>query len=231
MELGANRKSVTQLALLLALLAFVVYFQFLREPGVPAQPASPSRAATSAPSQAATRQPPETQQPRRRFQPRLGGAGREDTPDPMTADSTIRKDRLDRLRAIEEPSVERDIFNFGRPKPVTIQGPTREELAEAQKRLAETRRAPAAPRASPVKPPPPPQPRVAPPDWKYYGMASLPATDARRAFLLDGEEILVVAEGAKVRDKYRIATIGLSEIEVEDIQAGQDFSIPLEVAR
>ncbi len=227
MELGANRRSLTQLAVLLVLLAVVVYFQFLRGPGGPSEPPS---ATTATPGPAAADPLPGGRQPRRRFQPRMGGASAEAATDPMTADATIRKDRLARLREIDEPSIERDIFNFGRPKPVTVQGPTREELLAAQRRLEQARQ--------PATPPPPeparPEPevaRVVPPDWKYYGLASLSDMDARRGFLLDGEEILVVAEGSRVRDKYRIAMIGLSEIEVEDIDAGQGFSIQLEVAR
>ncbi len=229
MELGANRKSLTQLAVLLVLLAVVVYFQFLRESGVPVQSSSPPRLTVSAPDRTATRQTPDTQPTPRRFQPRLGGTGGEDTLNPMTADATIRRDRLERLQEIEEPSVERNIFNFGRPKPVTVYGPTREELEAAQRLLEQTRTPPPARPPQPVKPEPPRQ--VIPPDWKYYGLASLPSTDTRRGFLLDDEEILVVAEGAVVRDQYRIEAIGLSEIEIEDLHAGQSFSIRLEVPR
>lgn len=228
MELGANRKSLTQLAAMLALLAFVVYFQFLREPASPVQP--PPQAQAVPAGAPAGGQAPAARQPGARFQPRLGRRGREAALDPMSVDATLRRDRLERLRAIEEPAVERDIFNFGRPKPVQVQGPTRAEMRQAQERLDEFRRAqaPAAP-AKPARAAPPPRPQ--PPKWKYYGIASLPESEGRRAFLLDGEEILVVAEGAIVRGQYRIGAIGVSAIRVEDVEAGHDFSIPLEVPR
>ena len=229
MELGANRKSLTQLGVLLALLALVTYFQFFREPESPARPAQATQAPAPGASQGTSGQQATTAQPRGRFQPRVGRSGREVALDPLTADATIRKDRLQRLREIEEPAVERDIFNFGRPKPVRVQGPTQEEMLQAQQRLEQTRRAPPPPPSKPAQPPPPPPAK--PPPWKYYGVASLPGSDSRRAFLLDGEEILVVAQGAMVRDRYRIGTIGEEGIQIEDIQAAQEFSIPLQVPK
>ena len=147
----------------------------------------------------------------------------------MTADASLRKELLDRVRGIEEPSVERDIFNFGRPRRPEVKPPTPAETKQAQARLEAAMRKPkpAPARAAPRKAPP----RAKPPDWKYYGLASLPGLDTRRAFLLDGEEILVAAEGALIQERYRIGQIGLEALVLEDMQAQQEFTIPLEAAR
>ena len=67
-----------------------------------------------------------------------------------------------------------------------------------------------------------------PPDWKYYGLASAANSEARQAFLLDGEEILLASKGSLLQGRYRITDIGLQAVELEDTQENQQFSIPLE---
>lgn len=233
MELGANRKSLIQLAVALAVLAIVVYFQFLRDPGTPVQPLSPETR-PSAPAKAAAGEPAPRQVAAIRrtggkFRPRLGRSKSGEGPDPMTADASLRKELLDRLREIEEPSVERDIFNFGRPPRPEVKPPTSEEAKRAQARLEAAMRKP---KPAPARPAPGKAPsRARPPDWKYYGLASLPGQDTRRAFLLDGDEILVAAEGALIQERYRIGQIGLEALVLEDVQARQEFTIPLEISR
>lgn len=233
MELGANRKSLVQLGAALAVLAAVVYFQFLRDPGSPVQqrlpetrPTTPAESATGEP---APRQVSAIRRTGGRFRPRLGRPKADEAPDPMTADASLRTELLDRVRGIEEPSIERDIFNFGRPRRPEVKPPTPDETARAQARLeaALKKPKPAPSRPAPRKAPP----RAKPPDWKYYGLASLPGQDTRRAFLLDGEEILVASEGALIQERYRIGQIGLETLVLEDVRAQQEFTIPLEVSR
>ena len=233
MEVGANKKSLATLAGLLALLAVVVYFQFFREAGatVPQQgPVVRMEAGDSGISDEPARgRPASAGQLAGRFRPRLGRSRAEDRPDPMTADATLRKGLLERLRGIEQPRVERDIFNFGRPKPPPVKAPTREEVRQAQARLEATMKKRAAP--APRPPPRPSPPKARPPRWKYYGLADDPASSAQRAFLLDGEEILVAAEGTVFQDRYRIDRIGLDAIVLKDLQADQEFSIRLEASQ
>ncbi len=212
MELGANKRSLIQLGVALAVLAIVVYVQFFSGPGGgPAPLPTAQRPAVSAGG--AANQPP-TVDPQSPNEPDL------------TADATLRKDLLERVRAIETPVVDRDIFNFGRPKPREIAGPTREEARLAQAKLEAAARKPA-PR--PARPAPRPAPKKArPPDWKYYGLASSAHSEARRAFLLDGDEILLASEGSLLQGRYRITDIGLQAVRLKDTEENQEFSIPLE---
>lgn len=233
MELGANRKSLVQLGVALAVLATVVYFQFLRNPGAPVRqrlpessPPAPTEAAAGAPG---LRQVSAVRRTGGRFRPRLGRPKSDDAPDPMTADASLRTELLDRIRGIEEPSVERDIFNFGRPRRPEVKPPTPAETKQAQARLEAALRKPQPAPAGPAPRKVPPAAK--PPDWKYYGLASLPGQDTRRAFLLDGEEILVAAEGALIQERYRIDRIGLETLVLEDVQAQQEFTLPLEASR
>ena len=233
MELGANKKSIATLAGLLAVLAFVTYYQFFRGAGVTVP--QPRPVVRMPAGNAGITGEPDAARPTSagrfggRFRPRLGHSNADDRPDPMASDATLRKGLLERLRGIEEPKVERDIFNFGRPKPPVVAGPTREEVRQAQARLEANMKKRTAP---PPRPPPRPSPpKARPPRWKYYGLADDPASAAQRGFLLDGEEILVAAEGTILQGRYRIDRIGLDAIVLRDLQADQEFSIQLEASQ
>ena len=235
MEVGANRKALVQLGVAVAVLAIVVYFQFLRDPAAPTAPpprpqARPAAASDPAVTQTSSRPSSSARSTGGRFRPRLGRSRAEDAPDPMTADTTLRTDLLIRVRGIEEPAVERDIFNFGRPPRPAAEGPTPAETAQAQARLQAAMTRPAS-RPNPVPKRKAPAQAAKPPNWKYYGFASLPGQDTRRAFLLDGEEILVAVEGALVQEQYRMGRIGQEALVLEDIRSGQEFTIRLETSR
>lgn len=230
MEVGADRRSLIKLGAALAVLAAVLYFQFFRGP-VP-QPAAP-RIARDTPANAGNTaaDPQPTSQPRGgRFQPRLGRREADEALDPLTAETTLRTDLLHKVQAIEVPTVDRDIFNFGRPKPPPPQPPDPEAAREAQRRVEEQMRA-RRERAAQKPPAPPPAPRARPPAWKYFGVASREDAAAQRAFLLDGEEILVAEQGLVVQDRYRIKSVGLDALVLADLESNQEFSIPLEMPR
>lgn len=212
MELGANKRSLIQLGAVLAVLAVVVYVQFFSGPGEGPGPAPTAQRSAASSGRAASQ--PGTANPQAQDEPEFAAA------------ATLRKDLLERVRAIETPVVDRDIFNFGRPKPREVAGPTREEARLAQAKLEAAARKPA-PRSA--RPAPRPAPRtVRPPDWKYYGLASSAHSEAERAFLLDGDEILLASEGSLLQGRYRITEIGRQAVTLEDTQENQNFSIPLE---
>ncbi len=233
MELGANRKSLQQLGAALAVLALVVYFQFFRATAPPEAPLRPQPRSPLASSPVATepepRQSSATGRASGRFRPRLGRSRHDEATDPMSADAVLRKHLLERVRGIGEPTVDRDIFNFGRPPRPPVSPPTPDETELAQARFEAEMQA--RDRERPTPPPRKSPPGARPPQWKYYGVASVPDSDSQRAFLLAGEEILVASEGSLLEERYRIGRIGLESISFVDEQADQEFSIPLEVPR
>ena len=89
--------------------------------------------------------------------------------------------------------------------------------------------APAKPQRLPVGPfsPPEPPPPVLP--WKLFGLGALPSNGTRRAFLLDGEEVHIVAEGDTIQNHIRITHIGNDRIEYEDVNTGKKNSTVLEM--
>lgn len=69
-----------------------------------------------------------------------------------------------------------------------------------------------------VPPPPPPPPKAElPPNMKYYGYGTVPNGTARRAYLTDGEDVYIVAEGDTLLGRFRIVKIGNATLEFEDI--------------
>ena len=64
--------------------------------------------------------------------------------------------------------------------------------------------------------------------WKFFGYGNLPSSGAREAFLLDGEDVHIVAEGEVVQNHIRIVHIGNERIEYEDTNTGARNSNALE---
>ncbi len=64
--------------------------------------------------------------------------------------------------------------------------------------------------------------------WKFFGYGNLPSSGAREAFLLDGDDVHIVAEGEVVQNHIRIVHIGNERIEYEDTNTGARNSNALE---
>ncbi len=76
-------------------------------------------------------------------------------------------------------------------------------------------------------PPPPPPPEL---PAKFYGYGTVPNGTARRAFLTDGDEVYIVAEGDTFLSRYRILKIGNATIEFEEVSSGRQGKANLEDA-
>jgi hypothetical protein len=78
--------------------------------------------------------------------------------------------------------------------------------------------------------PPPPPPLELPANMKFYGYGTVPNGTARRAFLSDGEEVYIVAEGDTLLGRYRILKIGNATIEFEELSSARQGKANLEEA-
>ena len=72
----------------------------------------------------------------------------------------------------------------------------------------------------PVVQPPPPPPSL-PPTMKFFGYGTIPNGTARRAFLSDGDDVYIVAEGDTLLGKYRIVRIGNANLDFEEVGSGR----------
>jgi hypothetical protein len=85
----------------------------------------------------------------------------------------------------------------------------------------------ARPNAAVVAPPvdntPPPPPPI---NLRFFGTAAR-ANGATQAFLLSGEDVYLASAGDIVARKYKIVSIGTSNIQVEDLQNHNTQTLPL----
>jgi hypothetical protein len=147
----------------------------------------------------------------------------ENQPDPRRIDPTLHLEALTKLQSVP-PAGGRDLFNWGSvPAPTAALGPTEPRVLVQ----------PVGPRVqwpppvvtAPVKPPPPPPPPI---NLKYYGIATRLDNGKKTAFFMDGEEILIEAEGATFGARYKLIRIGVNSAVVEDTQYKRQQTLPLE---
>jgi hypothetical protein len=121
----------------------------------------------------------------------------------------LRLDQLDRLRKLEYSGSHRNIFVAGAPPPPKSTVP-----------------------ATPVvvgdpypQPPPPPPPLQIPAE--FFGYASQSKSGKRVAFFTSGDDVLVVAEGDKFLNSFRLVHIGNESADVEEISTGRHATVQL----
>jgi hypothetical protein len=125
-------------------------------------------------------------------------------------DPTLRMDLLEAARAVKYQGTKRNIFELYTPPP------------------------PPPPPAPPKPANPadgasqaPLEPKVPPLPFKFYGTAQPPGSSARRAFLLDGEDILIAKEGDVVAKFYKVSRIGATSLELEDTRTQKRTQVPM----
>jgi hypothetical protein len=122
---------------------------------------------------------------------------------------SLRLDLLDRLRKLEYTGSHRNIFVAGPPP---IAKPEAGAAAEGR------------PFIGPKQPPPPPPLQI---PAEYFGYASQPTSGKRVAFFTSGDDVLVVAEGDKFLNVFRLIHIGNESADVEEISTGRHATVQL----
>jgi hypothetical protein len=121
----------------------------------------------------------------------------------------LQREKQEASRKTEYKGGGRDLFSAMAPPPVVV----------AQK---EERHGPQGP--IPLPPPPPPS---LPGNVKFFGYGTVPNGTAKRAFLSDGDQIFIVAEGDTLLGKYRVVKIGNANLDFEEIASGRRGSAAL----
>jgi hypothetical protein len=203
MKLGTENRTKTIAALALFAVALLLSFRgFFGGGGNP--PASPAPAAAVAADAAE----PGTAAPRRA--PRRPARRQPDLEPSFTASLDPRL-RLDLLKTAEETTYAGSGRNIFRPEaePV-IPRPV----------------APAMPPPEVVREGPPPPPPPPPINLKFFGFASS-AGEAKKVFLVNGDDVFIAAEGEIVNRRYKIVRIGNTSVEVEDMLSNRRQTLPL----
>jgi hypothetical protein len=243
MKVGAEPKKVAILGGLALVLGYLVYDNLFSS-SVPQQSATPRPAASPPP--AVTKQQPVVERrrpnepqpvstPRRprtggraglqEFRPMLRARRPEDRPDPMTIDPALKLDLLARVAAVKLEGGDRSLFEFSQAPPPKaaevkiVPGPVKPVKPEPEKASSE-----------PEKPVEPAKPKPPPINLKFYGYSNAVRQGVKRAFFLDGDDILVAGEGELIKRRYKVVRIGANSALVEDVEHKHEQTLPLEPA-
>ncbi len=229
-KLGAEPKKLAWLAGLLVLAAAVYFYN--RDSGDRGGGARPVGSTTSAVGVGGAKGSlrPVSRSGMRVTQSGVGKNPREFRPsmkpsnvEPESVDPTLHLDRLARLQDVKVEATARSLFEISAAPPV----------AAVVKEVAAIKPAPlpVGPMPPPPPPPPPPTPKAPPIPLKFYGFVNPARPDIKRAFFLEGEDIIVAGEGELIKKRYKIVRIGINSAEVEDTQFKGDNTkqtLPLE---
>ena len=232
MTLGADRKKMAFLGVLVVVGGYFFYSNVLSGPSASAPEHSASAVrhtgslAPEAPSYEAAkradarRSSPTSPRTTEEFRPSLKPKRPEDRVDPMSIDPTLRLDLLAKVQAVDMQGGNRNLFQFSTAPPPPLPKEPIVKVAGAGGKN---------PNQPPPGPPPPPAAAAPPPiQLKYYGYSSARGDNRKHAFFLDGDEILVAGEGDMVKKRYRVVRIGVNSVVMEDTQFKHEQTLPLQ---
>jgi len=145
--------------------------------------------------------------------------------DPSNIDPTLHLNLLAKLQDVKVEVGSRSLFEIGK-EPVAevakVAGKDPGPIAVAKPFVG--------PQKPPDPPPPPPPPKAPPIPLKFYGFVNPSKASNKRAFFLDGEDIIIAGEGDMVKKRYKIVRIGVNSAVVEDTEFKSDNqqTLPLE---
>ena len=119
----------------------------------------------------------------------------------------LRVDLLAKLQKLEYTGSHRNIF-VAEPPP-----PPKAQVEAAAARFV-----------GPQEPPPPPPVQV---PGELFGYASEPTSGRRVAFFTEGDDVIVVAEGATFLSRFRLIHVTDSSADVEEISSGRHAIVPM----
>ncbi len=239
-----DKKKVIFLSVLGVVALYMVYSNLLSGPSVPTSSSSHTTSAatpdatttiTASQSEAAAPARSERRATHGRtddFLPVLHAKRPEDRIDPYKIDPTLRLDLLAKVQDVQLAVGGRNLFQMSTAPP-----PKPTELAALGKQEPKifVPIGPKQPPPPPVKPPDLPPP---PPTYKFYGYSTLKSTGKKTAYFLDGEDILIAAEGetiktatkpglAPVERHYKVVRINTNSVLLEDTQSKRQSTLPL----
>ena len=142
--------------------------------------------------------------------------------DPSNIDPTLHLNLLAKLQGVQVEPGTRSLFEIGKE-------PAPEGKAPEPTKIVLTKPF-VGPQPPPPPPPPPPDPKPPPIPLKFYGFVNPSKATNKRAFFLDGEDIIIAGEGDMVKKRYKIVRIGVNSAVVEDTEfkTNNQQTLPLE---
>jgi hypothetical protein len=144
--------------------------------------------------------------------------------DTSSIDPTLRLDLLAKLKNVNVEAGARSVFEISAAPPPSAAAVNMKEPPKI---------AILHPFVGPLQPKPaavPPEPKAPPIPLKFYGFVSKTKIGDRRAFFLDGEDIVIAGEGDVIKKRYKIVRIGVNSAVVEDtdFKSNNQQTLPLE---
>jgi hypothetical protein len=134
-------------------------------------------------------------------------------------DPTLKLDLLAKVRNVSVEGGSRSLFEFYTPPPPPPPPPPKvNPINPDSAKLAAAKEA----QKGPAQPAPPPLIPL-----KFYGYSGALRSTVRRAFFLDGEDIVQAGENETIRNRYKIIRIGVNSAVVEDLIAKNQQTLPL----
>jgi hypothetical protein len=130
--------------------------------------------------------------------------------EPSATDPTLHLNALVKLQDVKLEPTTRSLFEISAAPPEVIAAKEPGKIKVADAFLLN------GPKAPPPTPAPPPPPRAPAIPLKFYGFVNPARPDVKRAFFLEGDEIVVAGEGDMIKKRYKIIRIGVNSAEVED---------------
>jgi hypothetical protein len=142
--------------------------------------------------------------------------------DPSNIDPTLHLNLLAKLQGVQVEVGGRSLFEIGTEPAAVLKGKDPGPIAVAKPFVG--------PQPPPPPPPPPPDPKAPPIPLKFYGFVNPSKATNKRAFFLDGEDIIIAGEGDMVKKRYKIVRIGVNSAVVEDTEfkTNNQQTLPLE---
>jgi hypothetical protein len=138
-------------------------------------------------------------------------------------DPTLRLDLLAKLKTVDAEAGARSLFEIGVAPPA-------EEIKGGKEPDKIAVKLPFVGPQPPKPAEPVPEPKAPPIPLKFYGFVNKTKVGDKRAFFLDGEDIVIAAEGDMVKKRYKIVRIGVNSAVVEDTEfkSNNQQTLPLE---
>jgi hypothetical protein len=232
-NLGADKKKVIALAVLVVILPIAYYFGTSSDspgpsaaspskgpvvqpaPGMPALPTLKKEAPSPMPMQRngknASNQLTEDFHPSLKLKEGVDITG---------IDPTLHMDLLAKLHNLPMEGGARSVFKEGAPPPPPAPDPVKIKPGPM---ITDATAAPVKPEGPATPPPPPPPPPI---PLKFYGYST--RGGVKRAFFMDGEEIQIAGENELIRKRYKVIKIGVNSAVVEDTTDKHQQTLPLE---
>ncbi len=226
MKLGAERNKTLVLGGLTLVAGYLFYSNVLSGPDASERQATTAASPSGRPGLASPARPrvaarsaagaPRIQEFKPSLVPKKG-----EEPDLASIDPTLRLDLLKRVQAVEKEGGERNLFQFTAAPPPPTPNVVAPKIVPKTPQQVALEKVQQQAQAAAAAPPPI--------NLKFYGYLNHRTEGGKRAFLLDGEDIIVAEEGDMVKKRYKIVRIGVNSVVVEDTQSASTQTLPLQM--